>query len=93
MRLNKDEIDAIRTIIIQLDPHAKIRLFGSRVDDKSRGGDIDLIVISKTLTYSDKLLLRSRIKEKLGNRKIDLIITEKPETPFARYAFNNSVLL
>ncbi len=93
MRLNNNEIDTIRTTILHIDPKAKIRLFGSRIDDLAKGGDIDILIISNTLTYSDKLLIRTRLKEKLGNRKIDIIITDKPDTAFSRYAFNNSILI
>ena len=93
MRLSKVEIEAIHEVVYKLDPHSKIRLFGSRVNDNARGGDIDLLIISHILTYRDKLLIRSRIKERLGNRKIDIIITKKADTIFIQHALNNSVLL
>lgn len=93
MRLDKEQKEAIVSTIRQLDPGARIRLFGSRTDDSARGGDIDLLVLSSVLKYRDKLLIRARLKEKLGNRKIDLIITETPETAFEKYAYKTSIPL
>ena len=93
MRLSKKEKKTILEIIRQSDPDAHIRLFGSRTDDKSRGGDIDLLIISKKLKYRDKLIVRYRLKEKLGDRKIDLIITPKPDTSFEKHAMNTSLKL
>jgi predicted nucleotidyltransferase len=93
MRLDDFEQHFILQMVREFDPNAEIRLFGSRVDDNRKGGDIDLLVISETLTYPDKLLIRSRLKEKLGARKIDLIITKKPESAFVKSAFDNSVVI
>ena len=44
MRLKKGEIEAISESIKDLDRDAKIYLFGSRIDDSRRGGDIDLLI-------------------------------------------------
>ena len=93
MRLSEDQRNIICETIKHLDPRAKIRLFGSRINDQAKGGDIDLLIISKILGYRDKLLIRSRLKEKLGNRKIDIIVTEKTDTAFTRHAFNNSIMI
>lgn len=74
MRLIKEEINAIKTAILQQDPHAEIFLFGSRVNDKLKGGDIDLMVLSETLNLSKKITILVHIKEKIGDQKIDLKI-------------------
>lgn len=93
MRLSEDEIKKIKSVVHKYEPKAQIRLFGSRIDDNFRGGDIDLLIISKFLTYRDKLWIRTELKEKLGNRKMDIIITEKPDTAFTRHAFKHSLSL
>ena len=93
MRLSTTEIQAIREVIRLHDPDACIRLFGSRVNDQLRGGDIDLLILSGTLTYRDKLKIRYQLKDKLGNQKIDLIITTKPKSAFEQHAYENSAEL
>jgi len=48
MRLSDDEQNVIKTIIAaNFGAEAEIWLFGSRVDDKKRGGDVDLYVVPK----------------------------------------------
>ena len=42
MRISTTEINALRTIIGALDPAGRIYLYGSRLDDTRRGGDIDV---------------------------------------------------
>lgn len=55
-------------------PEAKLYLFGSRADDTSLGGDIDVLVLSNQLI--DKKIIRSiRIDfyKQFGWQKIDLV--------------------
>ena len=57
----------------------KIQLFGSRMDDTIRGGDIDLLVNPKTkLTAQElvrnKIRFLSQLDIQLGEQKIDLIV-------------------
>ena len=57
---------------------AVIWLFGSRVKDEKRGGDIDILVkpgkqINKDL-FMRKIHAISAIKKEIGDRKIDLVI-------------------
>lgn len=42
MRITGPQHLAIKEVITRFDPEAKIYLFGSRVNDNDRGGDIDL---------------------------------------------------
>ena len=53
MRLTEAERNSIRTIIFHLDPEAQIYLFGSRTDDKKRGGDIDLLILSAKISEKE----------------------------------------
>jgi len=80
MRLN----DKIREIIKaevanQIGPDAVVRLFGSRVNDSQRGGDIDLLVESK-LPLEHRIQaeckLAARLFIRLGGRKVDVIIKD-----------------
>ena len=93
MRLKDNEIKAIVDCVNELDIDAKIYLFGSRVEDIQKGGDIDLLVISHKLGYVDKVKIMQRLYEKLGEQKIHLLIAKDTADPFAKIAYNKAVLL
>lgn len=42
MRLSEKEVLFIKNIIKVKDPQARIFLYGSRIDDNLKGGDIDI---------------------------------------------------
>jgi len=65
-------------VLSKLDGRCEIYLYGSRADDALKGGDIDLLVFSEKLTFSDKITALVEIKDILGERKIDL--TVKPSS-------------
>lgn len=92
MRLSKEEIEVIKKSVLDIDPNAQIKLFGSRTDDNKLGGDIDLLLISDKLTFSDKLTILINIKKYLGERKIDIILFNK-EDLFHNYINSEAVLL
>lgn len=56
---------------------ASVFLFGSRLDDTRRGGDIDLFVTVPEFSLQRKLDAKLRflvaIKRKLGDRRIDVV--------------------
>ena len=77
MRLSDEEISAIKQAIRDhFGPEARVYLFGSRTDDRARGGDIDLYVESE-LEGEDlvkaKLRAMSQIQLRIGERKIDIV--------------------
>lgn len=76
-----------------LDNRAKILLFGSRADDGKKGGDIDLLVLSKKLDYSDGLSIRRRIFQKMDEQQIHLLIRKSPDDPFSRIAYKEGIKL
>ncbi len=74
MRLTDKEISAIRTNILRFDPDAKIYLFGSRLNDFAKGGDIDILVISKTIDFIEKVRIRTGIFKEIEEQKLDIVV-------------------
>ena len=84
----------IRETILQIDPDAKVFLFGSRTDDMAKGGDIDLLILSIILTTRDLRKLKIHLEDRLRRQKIDLILSPPELTPpFTQGAYENGVLL
>jgi predicted nucleotidyltransferase len=62
---------------------SKVFLFGSRVDDNKRGGDIDLMVVSdvaRDAREAAKITALAKVQAAFGEQKIDLIVTNDPTT-------------
>lgn len=80
---------------------AELRLFGSRVDDRQKGGDIDLLwlvfdIAIKNQLNAQKHVILARMKELLGDQKIDLKIAEINEVdidPFLKIIYPKSLTL
>ncbi|MDE2082563.1 MAG: nucleotidyltransferase domain-containing protein [Burkholderiales bacterium] len=77
MRLTPDQARAIRQGIQRyMGEHARIWLFGSRVNDHRRGGDVDLYVEPETAPdLSARLRCRSELADALDMR-VDLIVQQ-----------------
>ncbi len=79
MRLSTDQIEAIKQETTHFfGADARVWLFGSRVDDAGRGGDVDLYVQSG-MSDADQLAAArfaflARLKRRIGDRKIDLVL-------------------
>jgi predicted nucleotidyltransferase len=93
MRLSAHEINSIKETVKNVDEDAQIFLFGSRVDNKKRGGDIDLLIFSHKLKSEDRSRIRSALWEQIGEQKIDIIIARDESDPFTRIALKKAVLL
>lgn len=80
MRLTQQQIHAIQTSAKEVfSPAVNVRLFGSRLDDQRRGGDIDLLIEpAQSLKPSELVEKRSRFIAKLyrliGEQLIDVLI-------------------
>ncbi len=80
MRLSAQTRNVIRDTAREVfGPAAEVRLFGSRLDDTARGGDLDLLVIlpaslddsrRKTLTFV------ARLQRQLGDQSIDVLLVD-----------------
>lgn len=93
MRLKESEQNAIVSTVKYFDNDANVYLFGSRVDDTKKGGDIDLLVLSECLTRDDKRSIKMKLYELLGEQKIDLIIAVDDSDPFVKLALGQGVKL
>jgi predicted nucleotidyltransferase len=92
MRLNKSEIEVIKSVISEFDSDAEVKLYGSRVDDAKKGGDIDLLIISDKITFSEKLSILIKLKENIGDQKIDILIYD-PNKTFHKIAYAEGINL
>lgn len=102
MRLNAKECDTIaRAAREAFAPGTAVFLFGSRVDDGRRGGDIDLLIETpQTLSPADQVERRTRfvarIWRELDEQRIDIVITANDEPdprPVVAAARQTGVLL
>lgn len=99
MRLSHAQIAAIRHTTTEVfGERANVWLFGSRVDDSKRGGDIDLLISPGHLlaspTLPDKISFLGKLERLLGERKIDVIIEEPDDPrPIVRIAHETGVRL
>ena len=66
----------------------EIYLFGSRVDDEKKGGDIDLylVVNNQENLFERKIKFLSRVKRELGEQKIDIVFNKDPSRPIEQEA-------
>jgi len=95
MRLTQKEVTAIKEAVASFDSSATLTLFGSRTNDQARGGDIDLLVMSGSLTERDKRKIKLRLYDALGEQKIDLLLIrpDEPQTVFVRNVLKEGVAL
>jgi hypothetical protein len=93
MRLTEVEVSAIKQSVRAFDPKAKIFLFGSRVDDTRKGGDIDLFVLSGKIKSRERRKIKLNIYDSIGEQKIDMVVTPKITTAFHRIAISTGVEL
>jgi len=77
MRLNEFEIDTINKLAKKhFGDGTSVYLFGSRTDDRKKGGDIDLFIGNdneEVLTLEAKVGFPAELKTKIGDRKIDVV--------------------
>ena len=76
-------------------PGAKVYLFGSRMDDNAKGGDIDILIMSKEkLSFMDISQMRIRFNKIFGEQKVDIVnYAYNEEDPFKNIALNHAIEL
>lgn len=95
MRLTHFEIEAIVNTFKEVFKEGDIYLFGSRVDEHKKGGDIDLYIDAP---YKDDLMDKKidflvKLKAKIGEQKIDVVLSRDKNRPIEKIAQEEGIML
>ena len=98
MRLTEQEVRAIKDAALEaFGETAVVRLFGSRVHDDLRGGDVDLHfeIDGPTPDYRLRGQLWAALDLAVDGRKVDTIFSIRGSTPrgFERIAYRDGIVL
>ena len=94
MRLTTKEQKAIKDTFLEIFSKGEIYLFGSRVDDSKRGGDIDLMIVSKDFTKKQLREFRITFFKYFGEQKLDIIVDNGSfKNPFHQMVKKGAILL
>jgi predicted nucleotidyltransferase len=76
LRLSQKEIDTIKFYSNDIFGQCNIYIFGSRVDDTKKGGDIDIFIeaTSKSELFKKKIKLKSKL-ENILYKPIDIVVS------------------
>ncbi len=96
MRLTKQQIDAITQTVVRLAGNdAAVYLFGSRLNDQAKGGDIDLFIESDTqLSLIQRAQIKMQLESQLG-LPVDIVSKSRfaVATPFQDIAKSHATRL
>ena len=95
MRLTEYELKSIVKSFHNHFDTGEIYLFGSRTDNRQKGGDIDLYIDTQDSDdlFEKKLNLLRDIKAKLGDQKIDIVMVKDQERAIEKEALQKGVKL
>jgi len=98
MRLTNLEQKSIKETFSETFKTGKIYLFGSRTDDNKRGGDIDLYIIldykeSAEILFDKKIEFLGKLQNKIGEQKIDVIISKNKQRAIEQEALRTGIEL
>ena len=85
MRLTGAEVDAILACARRIfGAGCTVRLFGSRADDRKRGGDIDLHIVAALqhlATVENEIRFSVALQDAIGEQRIDVMARPPGFTP------------
>jgi predicted nucleotidyltransferase len=99
MRLTNDQVHAIRQLASQVaGKGARVRVFGSRLDDSAHGGDLDLMLEMAESVENPALMaaqLSGLISRSMDGRKVDVLLVAPNlmRLPIHEIAFQEGQLL
>lgn len=93
MRLTPEQLRVIKMAVQVVDTGAEVKLFGSRVNDEKKGGDIDLLINSNKMGWRDVAKLRQILEKDLGEQKIDIVLKSSAEPSFVEMIETDAIRL
>lgn len=99
MRLNKDQAHQIHKLALEIAGEgARVRLFGSRLDDSALGGDVDLLLEVPQRIENPAYVaafLSARVSRLFDGRKVDVLLAAPnlAHLPIHDIALRDGVLL
>ncbi len=79
MRIDQNTLKIIKELAIRyFGEDCEIRIFGSRIDDSKKGGDIDIYIeTSLEAGPEDKAGFLADLKFAIGDQRIDLLVQKR----------------
>jgi len=94
MRLAEQEVQTLKTVTFNIDADAQVFLFGSRVDDAKKGGDIDILILSNVLKRENIRKIKRAFFDLFGEQKLDIVLDElNPKKVFTKMIVPKAVKL
>ncbi len=99
MRLTDHQAETIRKLAIQVAGNqVSVRVFGSRLDDAARGGDVDIMLELPEPIANPALMaaqMSAKVSRAMRGRKVDVLLSAPnlKRLPIHTIAFNEGVLL
>lgn len=95
MRLTDTEIQTIKQTAREVfGPDVRVTLFGSRVRDDRKGGDIDLYIASSMgQDFDHKIRFLVTLEARMGEQKVDVVFAVDPNRSIERQAITTGIPL
>lgn len=85
MRITQQQAKAIVQQVNAIDAAATIYLYGSRVNDALKGGDIDIAIVSDNIAIKDKVAIQMNLYNVLEGLKLDILVVDDVTMPFGKW--------
>lgn len=96
MRLSKNQVKIITQILKKIAGEStQAYLYGSRINDQAKGGDIDLFIkVKEKISRIEQARIKMELEQALG-LPVDIIVQDEDSqcTPFQEIAYANSIKL
>jgi len=93
VRITETEKKIIIDAVKNVDPVARLWLFGSRTDDNKKGGDIDIGILSSKVDVMEEIEIRQKICDIIGEQKIDIVVSKDGQQAFFKHVVTKGIPL